>query len=181
MDGKNDTRHRSEHFLKAPAIFPNNDIKYEVNKCRAQIYAAEKNMAITWSIANDKASNKVLAEKPNILEEKKVWLTRHDRDCGNLYGVLPLIEGLPVMLTDHYDRNPEKQLLKGRIGYIKGWVTDSRETSEFEGGNRFLKYPPKVVLVQFFDWVKVNDQWVQRPCAWQLEGMSEPGVYPIKA
>ena len=44
-----------------------------------------------------------------------------------------------------------------------------------------MKYPPKVVLVQFFDWVKVNDQWVQRPCAWQLEGMSEPGVYPIKA
>jgi len=181
MDGRTDRRHRSEHFITAPAIFPNNDIKYEVNKCRAQIYAAEKKLAITWSIAKDKPSNKVIAEKPHIAEEKKVWLTRHDRDCGDLYGVLPLAVGLPVMLTDHYDRNPEKQLLKGRIGEVKSWITDDREDSEFEGSNRYLKYPPKVVLVQFFDWVRDGDKLVRKPCKWQLEGMSEPGVYPIKA
>ena len=68
MDGKDDKRHRSEQFIKAPAIFPNNDIKYEVNKCRAQIYAAEKNLAINLSIAIDKASNKVLDEKSNIVQ-----------------------------------------------------------------------------------------------------------------
>ena len=41
------------------AIFPNNDIKYEVNKARAQIFAAETGQALTWSIAKDKPSNNV--------------------------------------------------------------------------------------------------------------------------
>ena len=66
-----DKRHLDDHFLTAPAIFPNNDIKYEVNKCRAQIFAAQKNLAIAWSIAKDKPSNKVIADKPNLSDEKK--------------------------------------------------------------------------------------------------------------
>ena len=97
-------------------------------------------------------SNKVIAEKPNLLEEKKIWLTRHDRDCGNLYGILPMVKGLPVVLTDHYDRNPQKNLLKGRRGYIDSWVLDDRDAdAKFEAGNRFLKYLPKMALVQFYD------------------------------
>ena len=110
MNAPDDRRHRQKQFLTAPAIFPNNDIKFEVNKIRAQIFAAETAQAITWSIAKDKPSNKVIAEKPNLEEEKKSWLTRHDRDAGDLYGVLPLAKGLPVVLTDHYDRNPAKQI-----------------------------------------------------------------------
>ncbi len=73
--------------MTAPAIFPNNDIKYEVNKTRAQIFARETQQTISWSIAKDKPSNKVIAEKPNLAEEKKVWLRRHDKDCSDLYGV----------------------------------------------------------------------------------------------
>ena len=98
MNSNNERRHLSTKFLRAPAIFPNNDIKYEVNKIRAQIFAAETRQALTWSIAKDKPSNNTIVAKPNLAEEKKVWLTRHDRDCGNLYGVLPLAEGLPVLL-----------------------------------------------------------------------------------
>ena len=127
-------------------------------------------------------SNKVIAEKPNLLEEKKVWLTRHDRDCGDLYGALPLVKGLPVMLTDHYDRNPEKNLLKGRRGYIDSWVLDDRDSdTQYDGDNRFLKYPPKLVLVQFYDVVMENGQSVERPCEWLIDGMPGNGIYPIKA
>ena len=78
-------------------------------------------------------------------------MSRRDRDCGGLYGTLPLAKGMPVMLTDHYDRNPEKALLKGRIGYVKGWVLDEREDSLYQDNARYLRYPPKVVLVQFRD------------------------------
>ena len=84
MNVAGDDRHRASHFLRAPAIFPNNDIKFEVNKLRAQIFAHETNQALTWSIAKDKPSNKVIAEKPNLAAEKKVWLTRHDKDAGEL-------------------------------------------------------------------------------------------------
>ena len=99
MNSNNERRHLSTKFLRAPAIFPNNDIKYEVNKRRAQIFAAETNQAITWSIAKDKPSNSVIAEKQNLQAEKSVWLTRHDRDCGCLYGTLPLVTGMPVALS----------------------------------------------------------------------------------
>jgi hypothetical protein len=58
----------------------------------------------------------VLVEKQDIAAEKAVWLTRRDRDWGDLYSMLPLVKGLPVSLTDHIDRNPEKNLLRGRIG-----------------------------------------------------------------
>ena len=180
MNTPGDERHRTEHFVGAPAIFPNNDIKCEVNKLRAQIFAAETRQAITWSIAKDKPSNRVIAEKENLVEEKQQWLKRHDRDCGSLYGTLPLAVGSPMVLTDHYNRNPKVQLLRGRIGYVQSWILDKREDSEYEGDVRYLRYPPKAVLMKFYEWVKEDEELVQRPCKWHLDGMSEPGVYPIK-
>ena len=181
MNDKSERRHVEAKFLTAPAIFPNNDIKYEVNKRRAQIFAEETNQAITWSIAKDKPGNKVISEKPNLQKEKCVWLTRHDRDCGALYGTLPLATGMPVMLTDHYDRNPKINLLRGRIGYIDSWVLNDKEDSIYEEGRRLLRYPPKVVFVRYYRWVcEASGDWVQKPCTWQIEGTSGPGIYPIK-
>jgi hypothetical protein len=101
MNSPEDARHLDEHFLTAPAIFPNNDIKYEVNKTKAQISAIQTEQAITWSVAKDVPANKVLVEKQDVAAEKAVWLTRRDRDCGDLYGMLPLVKGLPVSLTVH--------------------------------------------------------------------------------
>ena len=100
-------------FMNAPAIFPNNDIKFEVCKKRARIYAAATNQAITWSRAQDSPSSAVLSENPEVGKAKLQWLKRHDRDAGNLYGMLPLIKGMAVTSTDHLDRNPEKNLLNG--------------------------------------------------------------------
>ena len=146
-------RPKQDKFLMAPAIFPNNDIKYEVAKTRGRIFAGATEQAITWSIAKDHASQVVIAEKPNLKEEKTRWLTRHDRDCNGLYGMLPLAKGMPVVLTDHYDRNPKVNLLRGRIGYIDSWVLDDRETSIFEEGRRLLQFPPKAIFVQYYRWV----------------------------
>ena len=109
---------------------------------------------ITWSIAKDTLGNRVMADKINLEAEKEVWLTRHDRDCADLYGTLPLAIDLPVMLTDHYDRSPDKQLLKGRVGYVKSWVLNTKEDSVYEGSVRNLRYPPKAVIVQFIGWTK---------------------------
>ena len=50
MNSNNERRHLSTKFLRAPAIFPNNDIKYEVNKIRAQIYARATQQALTLSL-----------------------------------------------------------------------------------------------------------------------------------
>ena len=70
MNDPKDERHKGDHFIAAPAIFPNNDIKFEVHKIRAQLFAAENKRAITWSIAKDKPSNKIISEKMNPEAEK---------------------------------------------------------------------------------------------------------------
>ncbi len=166
-------------FLRAPAVFPNNDIKCEVNKQRARLHAAATKQAITWVQARDTPCNLVIAQKPHLREEKVVWLQRHDRDCGDLYSLLPLVKGMPMTLTQHLDRNPSKNLLKGRLCYVDSWVLDDLEISTFHSDKRILSRLPKVVLVQFTEEKIVNDVKVEMPCEWTVPGIDRPGVYPI--
>ena len=94
--GPDDSRFHEAKFTPAPAIFPNNDIKYDINKQRARVHAARVGEAITWVQAKDSPSHDALRERPNITAEKKKWLNFHDKDCGALYGMLPLIQDMPV-------------------------------------------------------------------------------------
>ncbi len=155
-------------FVDAPAIFPNNDIKYDVNKQRARQYAATHKLGITWAQAKDQPLPQTLQEKPDLILHKVSWLSRHDRECGDLYGMVPLIEGLPVALTDHLDRSPDKQLLRGKIGRIHSWKVANTEDSVWEEDVRILHELPAVVYVKFEN------------CKWHLEGTPEPGIYPIE-
>ena len=52
-------------------------------------------------------------------KEKLAWLQQHDQDCGALYGVLPLCIGMPIVATDHLDR--DRGLLRGCPGTVVGW------------------------------------------------------------
>ena len=56
-------------------------------------------------------------------------------------------------------------------------MLDEKEDSVFEDDARFLRYPPKVVLVEFYEWVDRDDKLVQEPCAWHIDGMDKCGVY----
>ena len=62
-----DARFREAKFVDAPAIFPNNDIKYDVNKQRARQYAQEHRLGVTWSQAKDKPLPKILQERPDLV------------------------------------------------------------------------------------------------------------------
>ena len=104
----NDPRFQLPQFVDAPAIFLNNDITYDVNKHRARQYALTHKLGVTWAQATDTPLPKTLQERRDLVLQKATWLSRHDRACGDLYGMLPLIEGLPVALTDHIDRSPDK-------------------------------------------------------------------------
>ena len=120
-----------------------------------------------YSIAKDSPSQTLIRERPALWADDVKWSQRHDRGAGDLYGTLPLIEGMPVVLTDHVDRNPDKQLLRGKVGYIHSWVWDEKETSVMANGVRLLVLLPKVVFVKF------------PGATWILPGLSEKCVYPI--
>ena len=87
-------------------------------------------------------------ERPGLAAEKVQWLQRHDHECGDLYGMLPLIHHMPVALTDHLDRSPDKALLRGSIGKIHSWTVPRDEPSKMEQGERVLSKQP-VVFVKF--------------------------------
>ena len=44
-------------------------------------------------------------EKDALEAKKRRWLSFHDQKTGGIMGMLPLIKGLPVRLSDHVDRN----------------------------------------------------------------------------
>ena len=110
------------HFAKAVCIFSTNALKYHVNKLRAQQFAADRSLALYYAIASDRISSRALQAKPDLQQDKLSWLKRHDKECGNLYGVLPLCLGLPVVATDHLDRR--RKILRGCRGYVVGWTAE---------------------------------------------------------
>ena len=79
---------QSPGFANAPCILANNDVKYETNKWRAQEYAIQHNEELVWSMAKDKAKTEVLRDCPPSVATKLSWLTRHDKDTGDLYGIV---------------------------------------------------------------------------------------------
>ena len=150
-----DERLHLEKFLEAKVIVANNDARYEINKVRAQEYARSTGATLRWSIAVDKASAEVLRQEPSTKQAKVKWLQYHDKDTGDLPGMLPLAIGLPVALTDHIDRGA-KLLLRGRVGYVRemDWPEEQKQ--------------PNLVVLKF-DSVD-----------WQLEGTTETGIYPVE-
>lgn len=70
--------------------------------------------------------------------------------------MLILGHGLPVALTDHIDRSPDKLLLRGRVGHVHSWIWAENDRL------------PTVVYVKF------------PGATWKLNGIDEPGVYPIQ-
>ena len=99
-------------------------------------------------------------------------MSRHNRESGDLYGILPLIKGMPVAMSDHIDRSEDKRLLRGRVGWVDSWVLADDEQSVFENGKRILRNMPKVVYVQL-----LNKKG--KPCGWKIDGVKKKGVYPI--
>ena len=152
----------------------NNDIKFHTCKVRAAQFARDSGQSIAWCRGVDFVSDMSHMTGKDMLKEKQRWLRLHDRKCGGLYGMLPLIRGMRVCLTAHVDRS-EKALLKGRSGVLLGWQEDDREPRHPTGKDHHLLYAPKVVYVKF-DLSPHEKQWSLDGFA---HGKKHPGVYAL--
>ncbi|CAK0853990.1 unnamed protein product [Prorocentrum cordatum] len=101
-------------------------------------------------------------------------------ESGDLYGFLPIVEGMPVALTDHIDRSEDKNLLRGRVGRVQSWVCDGDGDNDrvTRGGETILKKTPKVIFVLFEE--GDDGKGGRKPCQWTIEGMKTPGLHPYK-
>ena len=115
-----------EHALTR-VIVPNNDVRTEINKQRARRFALEHRKQIAWCFAKDTFPTATLAADPNLPARKLEFLQRHDRECADLPGLVPLVVGLPVTLSEHVDR--EKGLLRGALCTMVGWRVAADETA----------------------------------------------------
>ncbi|CAK0893135.1 unnamed protein product [Prorocentrum cordatum] len=104
---------------------------------------------------------------------------RCNEESGDLYGFLPIAEGMPVALTDHIDRSEDKNLLRGRVGRVQSWVCDGDGVDDrvTRGGETILKKTPKVIFVLFDEGDDGNGG--RKPCQWTIEGLKTPGLYPV--
>ena len=95
-------------------------------------------MLVTWVKAHDTPLHRDdLSLDPEQLDAKrKRWLSFHDQRTAGILGLLPLVKGLPVRLTDSID-HPLK-LFKHRRGVVVGWVLHADETSVPSGNQRVL-------------------------------------------
>ena len=122
--------------------------------------------------AKDTPSTEALRLRQDLPSQNISWLNRHDRESGNVYGMLPLMIGMPVAATEHINRSYDKRIPKGRVGFIHSWVLAPDEDSTHEDDVRILNKSPNVVFVNFY-----TTEAAELP--WTLPGSTEKGVYPI--
>lgn len=172
--GADDRRLQSKKFRHAVTVVPNNDLKMEICKRGAAQWARDHGERILWCAASDRVTSKCgLLEDEHLRSKKVAWLSKHDKACGGLFGMLPLIRGMPVYLTNHIDRS-EKGLLRGKSGTLVGWQLDPREPTPPKGVDHFLTHLPKCVYVQFQE--EVDGKEVTP--GWSMAHL-ENGVYAI--
>ena len=68
-------------------------------------------------------------EKDALDAKKRQWLAFHDQKTGGIMGMLPLVKGLPVRLSDHVDR--DMGLYKNTKCTIRGWSLNNNEEPLF--------------------------------------------------
>ena len=158
--------------MQAPSVFANHDIKYELNKLRAQAYAEKRQEGLVYCPAKDTPSTEALRLRQDLPSQQIAWLNRHDRESGDLYGMLPLMIGMPVAVTEHINRSYDKRILKGRVGHIHSWVLAPGERSVYEDNVLILHKLSKVVFVQC---LAKDGKYL----LWTLPGLTVKGLYPI--
>ena len=173
--GEHDKRFHDPKFRNAIHVVPTNDLKMETCKLAAAQFARDHGQCILWSRADDRVvSSCGLLDDDNLRAKKINWLSRHDKECGSLFGWLPLVRGMPIYLTNHIDRS-SKALLRGRSGTLLDWELDPEEPPVPSDCDHYLKYLPRCVYVQFED---EGDDGVKVSPEWNVASMQN-GVYCI--
>jgi len=166
--GPDDERFFLPEFVKATAIYPNQDVKCKVARQRAVDWAASEGKQISWVYARDAARHGALQKRPYTSADKVRWLGYHDKACADMPGWLPLAAGMPAVLTDHLDRG-EKQLLRGCHATIHAWVVDEDEGAVADAAEVTLRRMPRQIVLDFqtdaWTLTKHAGAWLVSDCA----------------
>ncbi|CAK0866693.1 unnamed protein product [Prorocentrum cordatum] len=150
------------------------DMKYVDINGRKQKVKGDMTKDPVHAAAEDQAQSRVAGDRewPRVAPDV-------DEESGDLYGFLPIAEGMPVALTDHIGRSEDKNLLRGRVGRVQSWVCDgdAEHDQVTRGGETILKKTPKVIFVLFDE--GDDGKGGRKPCKWTTGGLRTPGLHPV--
>jgi hypothetical protein len=94
-----------------------------------------------------------------------MWLGRHDQDTAHLTSLLPLVQGLPLRLTETVNR--QLRLYRGRRCRLLGWAPHPEDVRTEVDGEWMSTKLPLCLYLQF------------PGATWKLHDDLAVGVYPL--
>ena len=110
-------------FLQAPFVHGLNAAKYVAALLRARWVAAEQHHLLLWVVAQDTPlfHTDPDTEAQELQHRKEQWLQRHDQATAGIMGLLPLLPGMPVRITQTLPELKPWGLFKNTRGSLHGW------------------------------------------------------------
>ena len=110
-------------FLQAPFVHGLNAAKYVAALLRARWVAAEQQHLLLWVVAQDTPlfHTDPDTEAQELQHRKEQWLQRHDQATAGIMGLLPLLPGMPVRITQTLPDLKPWGLFKNTRGQLFGW------------------------------------------------------------
>jgi len=108
-----DTDWNNPIWAKAPIIVSNNDTKDALNERSSRDFAHKSNQNLHLYYAMDKRMGNVIDDE----ELKSALHSYHSGKTEQRLGILPLVEGMPVMICQNYD--VEHGIVNGCTGTLK--------------------------------------------------------------
>ena len=118
--------HTSPKFAAAPYVHPFNLPKYQAQISHAVLFAKAHPRKVFWVVAQDEPrDSSVFRNNAEMQARQREWLRKHDKQTAGLLGVLPLVKGMPVRLTETCNR--DVGAFKHATGTLVGWCLPSAE------------------------------------------------------
>ena len=152
-----------EKFLEAPFVHGLNAAKYVAALLRAKWVANEQKKVLLWAVAQDRP---LFSMEPGVAAHelqlrKEGWLQRHDQSTGGIIGLLPMLPGMPVRITQTLPDLKPFSLFKNTRGQLWGWALDPVDLVEVHAcktAEHVLKKLPVCLFVKI-----ANATWQHKP------------------
>ena len=150
---------KAEHFLNHPFVHGLNAAKYIAANLRAKWVATTRKHKLLWIIAQDTPLFHV--EATELQARRENWLQRHDQSTGGVVGILPLLQNMPIRVTQTLSDLKAFGLFKNTRGTLWNWTlheADQEAVGAVADQDIVLQRLPRAL------YVKVDGaKWQQHP------------------
>ena len=140
---------KAEHFLNHPFVHGLNAAKYIAANLRAKWVATTRKHKLLWIIAQDTPLFHV--EATELQARRENWLQRHDQSTGGVVGILPLLQNMPIRVTQTLSDLKAFGLFKNTRGTLWNWAlheADQEAVETAEGRDIVLQRLPLALYVR---------------------------------